>query len=116
MEEAFANKLPSIDYASVLNALPVIESVYLGQVTFLNSAVIANVAKEHRSTRLYAIHVIDAYKGSIWGPRVRLEDIEQHARGQSEAETPWIQSIRRIVRCNGKTERFEGGDRMTQRE
>jgi (2Fe-2S) ferredoxin len=102
----------AVDYATVLNNLPVIESVYFGQVTFLDPAVIARVVKEHKSSLLRVIDLTDAYRGSIWGRRVRLEDIENVVDIRSEGDLLWIREIRRVVRCNSKTERIEGGDRM----
>lgn len=74
---------------------------------------------------LELVHLVDAYRGSIWGPRVRRSDVERAASMLVRArclaedasaveymEAEMISRVRRIVRCEALTERLMGGDRV----
>ncbi|KAF9540086.1 hypothetical protein CPC08DRAFT_480117 [Agrocybe pediades] len=78
--------------------------------------------------RLQEVKLVDAYKGSIWGARIRRSDIEAattasgplgspNATGVAQRSLPVPCSptnqniIRRIVVCKATTERIIGGDR-----
>lgn len=62
---------------------------------------------------LEEVRIVDAYRESIWGRRVRRADIEKmvldiEIEGGTEAA---LERIRRIVRCEAQNERVMGGDR-----
>lgn len=121
---------PSNSYLSRL------QTIYLGLVTFLDPLEIATIACSPGMTSLRSIRVVDAYQGSIWGPRVRIMDVEKaltahflesHKTPSTAGEyegldrTKWksiphledqIWRLRQIVRCEARTERIMGGDRM----
>ena len=74
---------------------------------------------------LELVHLVDAYRGSIWGPRIRRSDIEraasmlvrarftaEHAAVAERVEGETISRVRTIVRCQALTERLMGGDRV----
>lgn len=110
--------------------LPHLETVYVGQVTFLRPAEVAMIALEPRLQALIQVRVVDAYGGNIWGPRVRIGNVEDALvsalrRGTStdgvssdfvEVEevvlNGYLERIRKLVSCEALTERIIGGDRM----
>jgi hypothetical protein len=53
--------------------------------------------------------LIDAYKESIWGRRIRLVDIEATVASE---DVPLLARMRNVVTCESQTERIVGGDRM----
>jgi len=80
---------------------------------------------------LREVRLVDVYKGSIWGARLRRADIEQAAstiainsQDPSSADTNDQASIsetnrdiiRRIIVCKATTERIIGGDRVEKDE
>lgn len=107
-----------------------LETIYLGQITFLYPSEIAMIACAPELVSLRSIQVVDAYQGSIWGPRVRLVDVEKaathlylQAMGSDTETSPstteffvkkQIERVRALVRCEGKNERIMGGDRMDE--
>lgn len=107
-----------------------LETIYLGQITFLYPSEIAMIACAPELISLRSIQVVDAYQGSIWGPRVRLVDVEKaathlylQALGSDSETSPstiefflkeHIERVRALVRCEGKNERIIGGDRMDE--
>lgn len=118
----------AIETRHVKTPLSQLETVYLGQITFLYPSEIALIACAPELVSLQSIQVVDAYQGSIWGPRVRLIDVEMAAThlyhqalgGDTESYPSTIQfmlkeqkeRVRTLVRCEGKNERIIGGDRM----
>ena len=110
--------------------LPHLETIYVGQVTFLRPAEVAMLALEPRLKTLRRVRVVDAYGGNIWGPRVRIGDVEaalvsalRRSTGSEEDESNYIhveevvlngylERIRSLVSCEALTERIIGGDRM----
>ena len=103
-----------------------LETVYLGQVTFLLPSEIALLACAPELTSLRSVRLVDTYQGSIWGPRVRILDVEKAATdiylealgndsflaNTRDTLASRVQRVRSLVRCEGKTERIVGGDRM----
>ena len=80
---------------------------------------------EERDSGIEEIRLVDAYKESIWGERIRRKDLEAVAMevASSDAES-WYHAlmgevnsgavlgrIREIVSCEALTERIMGGDR-----
>ena len=68
---------------------------------------------------LESVRLVDTYWHSIWGPRVRLRDVEDAVRkiqslGESEREEA-LERVRRVVKCEKKTERIQGGDNGDER-
>lgn len=78
--------------------------------------------------KITQIRIVDAYKGSIWGLRLRRSDIENAVMGElgivvnhrvtKVPEDPHkperaaaAERIRSIVICEAKNERIMGGDR-----
>lgn len=74
---------------------------------WISSLVTANVL-------IRSIELVDVYQESIWGPRLRLQDVEQSLMSiliYLDMQMPMIERTRSIVRCSAKTERLMGGDR-----
>lgn len=78
---------------------------------------------------LEKVHLVDAYRGSIWGFRLRRSDIELYAANSppqfppeanklnassSETYNHNLSIIRKIVVCEARTERIMGGDRVAE--
>lgn len=63
-------------------------------------------------TNLEEIRLVDAYQESIWGPRLRRSDIEAVALAMNKDEEEVLERVRRLIRCEAKTERIVGGDRV----
>lgn len=63
---------------------------------------------------LETVRLVDTYRESIWGPRIRRSDLERAALSFQIDMQPdsRIQRIRRIVKCESLTERIIGGDRV----
>lgn len=72
---------------------------------------------------LQEIKVVDAYQGSIWGPRVRKTDVKKAATSGRfvdptlefellHSEKDRLVRIRQLVKCEARTERIMGGDRV----
>ena len=103
--------------APLLPPLPSLRTLYIGQATLLPpSAVAAMLAyTDAQMDRLERVRLVDTYRHSIWGPRIRLKDLED-AVGQlrqvvGEARrAEVVERIRQVVRCEKKTERIMGGD------
>ena len=64
---------------------------------------------------LESIRLVDAYRESIWGPRIRRGDVERAAMGLGIGignKKELIERVRKLVRCEARTERIMGGDRV----
>lgn len=115
---------PTSSSSSSYTPLPHLETIYIGQVTFLRPAEVAMIAIERRLSALLRIRVVDGYGGNIWGPRVRIGDIEEAVKSAfrdadaSGSKTGYLQvgrcleRVRELVVCEALTERIMGGDRM----
>ncbi|KAF5325324.1 hypothetical protein D9619_009800 [Psilocybe cf. subviscida] len=97
-----------------LPVIPSLETLQLGQVIFLDPSVIVDFIFNPNHSRLQKVHLVDAYTESIWGPRLRTADLENVAvEGlEEDAAAETGRTIRYLVTCEAKTERFEGGDRV----
>ncbi|EJD05328.1 uncharacterized protein FOMMEDRAFT_152625 [Fomitiporia mediterranea MF3/22] len=109
-------------------SMPYLQSIYLGQVTFLKPSEVVLIACSSELTSLTSLRVIDAYQESIWGPRVRIADVERalmslfqmpdQGRNSDSFDVhhvnyrKYIERVRMIVFCGSLTERLMGGDRM----
>ncbi|KAH8112241.1 hypothetical protein DFH11DRAFT_1689975 [Phellopilus nigrolimitatus] len=101
-------------------ALAKLQTIYLGQVTFLDPSEIAAIVCTPILASLRSVRIVDAYQGSIWGPRVRDTDIEKAVNSNFEESEiafnimfkEFTQRVRTLVSCEARTERITGGDRM----
>ncbi|KAG7442862.1 uncharacterized protein BT62DRAFT_904891 [Guyanagaster necrorhizus] len=85
--------------------IPSLRSFYLGQATFLPAATVAAYLSFH-SSALESVRLVDVYSESIWGPRIRKNDIlailAEHQRD----------IVATVLIVDAKTERIMGGDRV----
>lgn len=90
-----------------------LQTVYIGRATHLRpSAVFVMISSLPLDSPLEEIRLVDTYKESIWGARVRKSDIESLAAGVEDRDTLALsERIRRLVICEAQTERIMGGDR-----
>jgi hypothetical protein len=86
---------------------PALETLHLGQATFVPPGTVAATLALAGMPRLRALVLEDVYAGSIWGARVRRSDIEREA-GEDDA---LVARVRALVVCRAATERIVGGDR-----
>ncbi|KAK0484650.1 hypothetical protein IW261DRAFT_1330761 [Armillaria novae-zelandiae] len=85
--------------------IPSLRSFYLGQATFLPAATVAAYLSLG-SSALETVRLVDVYSESIWGPRLRKNDILAIlAEDKRKAVTT-------ILIVGAKTERIIGGDRV----
>ena len=104
--------------APLLPPLPRLRTLYIGQATLLPpSAVAAMVVAAARGCALERVRLVDPYRHSIWGPRIRRKDVEDAAAtladvvgAGEERQREVVERVRRVVRCEKKTERIMGGD------
>ncbi|KAF4612198.1 hypothetical protein D9613_003694 [Agrocybe pediades] len=111
-----------------LPIIPSLQTFHFGQVVFLEPADVSSFVLHPSMNKLQEVKLVDAYKGSIWGARIRRSDIEAattasgplgspNATGVAQRSLPVPCSptnqdiIRRIVVCKATTERIIGGDR-----
>jgi hypothetical protein len=107
------------DQAYIIPPIPSLVTMHIGQVTHLHPLSIAKFSVEPQNAILERVTLIDAYVGSIWGPRVRRSDIlkaiQVHLVGQGEETIQFAEDkIREIVVCLKQTERITGGDRADE--
>lgn len=100
---------------------------YLGQATFVSPYTIASFIRAVQSSpnNLQTVRLVDVYKESIWGFRLRLSDVEEAAMmlallnfeepavllHRKELVMAALEIVRRVVICEAQTERIIGGDR-----
>ena len=104
--------------APLLPPLPSLRTLYIGQATLLPpSAVAAMIARPAKGAKLEVVRLVDTYRHSIWGPRIRRKDVEDAAmmlgdvvHAGEERRREVLERVRRVVRCEKKTERIMGGD------
>ncbi|KAI5120407.1 hypothetical protein M0805_000186 [Coniferiporia weirii] len=122
-DETVTSDSQTCQSSDLVKPLSHLRTVYLGQITFLNPAEIATIACAPELSSLTSVQVVDAYEGSIWGPRIRYADIERaiatlppcHPCELCEPKIvsrEHIQRARMLVSCEALTERIIGGDRM----
>lgn len=67
---------------------------------------------------LRELHLIDVYQHSIWGPRLRIADVQDSLLASEYmshmSEQDCLERLREVVSCVVKTERLMGGDREHQ--
>ena len=108
--------------------IPSLRAFYLGQATFVSPYTIASFIRAQSSpNNLQTVRLVDVYKESIWGFRLRLSDVEEAAMmlallslrleepvellHRKELVMRALEMIRRVVVCEAQTERIIGGDR-----
>ena len=100
--------------APLLPPLPTLRTLYIGQATLLPPSSVAAMLARPGLDALETVRLVDTYRHSIWGNRIRLRDVED-AVGQlrtlgAERRAQALERVRRVVRCEKKTERAQGGD------
>ncbi|KAL6306914.1 hypothetical protein BKA93DRAFT_125469 [Sparassis latifolia] len=97
----------------LLPVIPSLRTVCLGQATLLPPGAIAAMVCLPGQDSLERIRLVDAYRQSIWGPRLRRGDVERAAiaLGVGDPHTV-VEKVRRLVVCEAKNERIMGGDRV----
>lgn len=105
---------PEGRYPPLLENVPSLRLLYIGQATFLHPHAVAGMFCHASLTQLELVRLVDAYSESIWGSRLRRSDIEKAVKVicHTEEQTAVIACIKRVVTCEKKTERIMGGDRV----
>ncbi|PBK63246.1 hypothetical protein ARMSODRAFT_1024268 [Armillaria solidipes] len=85
--------------------IPSLRSFYLGQATFLPAATVAAYLLLS-SSALETMRLVDVYSESIWGPRLRKNDILAILAENKR------KLVATILLVDAKTERIMGGDRV----
>ncbi|KAH9937844.1 uncharacterized protein BXZ73DRAFT_89260 [Epithele typhae] len=102
-----------------VRALPRLRTVLLGKATLLPpppSPRCSSAPRRRRGggTALERIRLVDTYRHSIWGPRIRLRDVVDAldaVGGLTDAQRDAARArVQRVVVCEKRTERIEGGD------
>lgn len=93
--------------------LPQLHTVYIGQAAGLHPQIIAAIIFGPGQDHLERVRVVDAYKASIWEPRLRRKDVLNAALSSQLDLSPEVveERVKRLVSCEAKTERIMGGDR-----
>ncbi|KAF4608182.1 hypothetical protein EYR40_000526 [Pleurotus pulmonarius] len=109
-----ASPLPSDrQYEDIFPTIPSLQTVHLGQATFLSPLAVARLCVNNCTT-LQSVRLVDTYLESIWGRRLRRSDVEQAVAQMTDAEperSQYLELVRRVVVCEARTERIMGGDR-----
>ena len=100
--------------SSLIPMLPNLRTFYIGQATRLHPWIIAAMVFMRGQEKLERVRVVDGYKVSIWGPRVRRRDVEEAALllRMSVGKDQIHERVHSVVKCEAKTERIMGGDRV----
>ncbi|KAK0469075.1 uncharacterized protein EV420DRAFT_7049 [Desarmillaria tabescens] len=85
--------------------IPSLRSFYLGQATFLPAATVAAYLSLGSSV-LESVRLVDVYSESIWGPRLRKNDILAILNEDKR------DVVAAVLLVDAKTERIMGGDRV----
>lgn len=97
----------------LLPVIPTLRTLSLGQATLLPPGSVAAMICLPGQDSLELVRLVDAYSESIWGSRIRRRDVERAAVALIKgAPEDIIVKVRRLVRCEAKTERIMGGDRV----
>ena len=94
-------------------ALPLLDlhTITLGQVIFLAPWLVVRILESQPT--LKRLKLVDAYRESIWGRRIRQVDIEATVADEFEDDNGWLLArAKEVVSCESQTERIVGGDRM----
>lgn len=94
--------------------------IVIRQAVFMHPISVVRIALGVPSLR--ELRLVDVYQHSIWGPRVRMGDVERSrlivpfpAEDESLAsDHDCLERLRDVVSCIAKTERLVGGDREVQ--
>ncbi|KAF7440185.1 hypothetical protein PC9H_000529 [Pleurotus ostreatus] len=109
-----ASPLPSDhQYEDIFPTIPSLQTVHLGQATFLSPLGVARLCANNSAT-LRSVRLVDTYLESIWGRRLRRSDVEQAVAQLTDAEperSRYLELMRRLIVCEARTERIMGGDR-----
>ncbi|TFK53151.1 hypothetical protein OE88DRAFT_1627204 [Heliocybe sulcata] len=98
-----------------------LKAIYIGQATFVPAELIARFAcsEEEGAEGVQEIRLVDVYVQSIWERRMRRGDVEiaavellQYEEMVRKCEEEVVKRVRAVVRCEAKTERIMGGDRV----
>ncbi|PPQ99318.1 hypothetical protein CVT24_009186 [Panaeolus cyanescens] len=126
-------KLSHLSFLSaIFPEIPSLEIVHIGQATNLDPLNVAYIVCSPNMQKITQIRIVDAYKGSIWGLRLRRSDIEKAVLGElsfisnprikkqlddphEEERAAAAERIRGIVTCEAQNERIMGGDRAETR-
>ncbi|KAH9941529.1 hypothetical protein B0H21DRAFT_752328 [Amylocystis lapponica] len=104
---------PLLSSAPLLPLIPSLRTLYLGQATFLPPSAVALMVCHPDQRCLELVRLVDAYGESIWGQRIRRKDVEKAAGSLNvRKRDALVAQVRRLVRCEAKTERIMGGDRV----
>lgn len=100
--------------SSLIPPLPRLRTLYIGQAARLPPCFIATMLFLPGPNKPEEVRLVDAYKESIWGARLRRKDVEKAALSLKPDmnEDEVLERVRRIVKCEAKTERIIGGDRV----
>ena len=119
---AFPSDIPTIGDSTVGIAqrersfplLPSLRVLYIGQATLFMPSAIAHMLFTPGQERLEQVRLVDTYKESIWGSRVRRRDVEKAALSLQLDLSPEAikERVKKVVKCEAKTERIMGGDRV----
>ena len=119
---AFPSDIPTIGDGTVdttqderfLPILPNLRVLYIGQATLFMPSAIARLLFAPGQERLEQVRLVDTYKESIWGSRVRRRDVEKAALALQLDLSPQAikERVKKVVKCEAKTERIMGGDRV----
>ncbi|KAF9523798.1 hypothetical protein CPB83DRAFT_898471 [Crepidotus variabilis] len=113
-----------VDTASQLPVIPSLRRVHLGQIILLSPLMIARLILHPATSELETVTLVDAYRESIWGPRLRGIDVERAAEALTQTGAEDVKNsslldvehaktlIKTKLRCEAKTERIIGGDRV----
>ncbi|KAF9242285.1 hypothetical protein BU15DRAFT_44183 [Melanogaster broomeanus] len=105
---------PQGTFPPLIEDLPSLRTLYIGQATFLHPQSVAGMFCQGRMMKMGQVRLVDAYSESIWGPRLRRSDVEKAARTLCDTaeQDAVVARIKRVVTCEKKTERIMGGDRV----
>ncbi|KAH6903154.1 hypothetical protein BKA70DRAFT_1301714 [Coprinopsis sp. MPI-PUGE-AT-0042] len=104
-----------------LPTTPSLKEIYIGQAVYVSAEIIAAALLSPLNSQLEEIRLVDAYKESIWGPRMRRSDIENAAislvaglPSQGVEGKDGFEAVKKAVRervvCEAVLGRINGGE------
>ncbi|KAH6891753.1 hypothetical protein BKA70DRAFT_1326020 [Coprinopsis sp. MPI-PUGE-AT-0042] len=98
-----------------------LKKIYIGQAVYVSAEFIAAALLSPLNSQLEEIRLVDAYKESIWGPRMRRSDIENAAislvaglPSQGVEGKDGVEAVKKAVRervvCEAVLGRINGGE------